>query len=334
MATNTISIIVPIYNVEKYLHQCLKSIVNQTCDNFTTILINDGSTDNSESIAKEFVSAHSGKFKLFNKKNGGLSDARNFALEKVMTEYVMFLDSDDYLTSDTIAVLSNSIKTSPDDVLCFSMVEVTEQGSFVRNIPAIATKQTKTTLKDTPDLLTQALPNACNKLIKTSLFVNNKIKFPKDLWYEDLATTPKLFNQANTIGFIDNNLYLYRNRKDSITQTISPKILDMLTVLSSLKDYFNENVLANNIQQALTNLTINMIVKTVVRIAGSTDKVSQNKMLIELRTFIKQLNKPVETIMKTKCKAIYKLLCLAILFNINRPTILFIKACQKQGIIR
>ncbi len=78
MTTNTISIIVPIYNVEKYLFQCLESIVNQTNDNFIVLLINDGSTDNSENIAKEFVSAHPEKFKLFNKENGNLSDARNF----------------------------------------------------------------------------------------------------------------------------------------------------------------------------------------------------------------------------------------------------------------
>lgn len=334
MTINTISIIVPIYNVEKYLHQCLESIVNQTCDNFTTLLINDGSTDDSESIAKEFVSAHPEKFKLFNKENGGLSDARNFAIKKVVSNYVIFLDSDDYLTPDTIDILSNSIERSPVDILCFGMVEVTEQGSFVRNIPAITTKQTKTTLKETPDLLTQALPNACNKLIKTSLFVDNKITFPKGLWYEDLATIPKLFKQANTIDFIDNNLYLYRNRDGSITQTISPKILDMLTVLSLLKEHFKEEAPTSNIQQALTNLTINMIMKTVVRIASCTDKNSQGEMLIALRTFIKQLSKPIKTIKNTKCKAIYKFICLAILFNINHPTILFIKACQKQGLIR
>jgi hypothetical protein len=213
------------------------------------------------------------------------------------------------------------------------MVEVTEQGSFVRNIPPVSSKQTITTLKKSPNLLTQALPNACNKLIKTSLFIENKIKFPKGLWYEDLATIPKLFNQAKTIDFIDNNLYLYRNRDGSITQTISPKILDMLIVLSLLKEHFKEEKSTNNIQQALSNLTINMIMKTVVRIASCQDTNSQNNMLIKLREFIKQLSKPFKTIKNTKCKTIYKLICLGILFNINRPTILFIKACQKQGLI-
>jgi len=330
-----ISIIVPIYNVEQYLAQCLESLELQSCHDFVVLLVNDGSTDSSEDIAKQFVARNPNKFQLFNKINGGLSDARNFAIDKVTTEYMIFLDSDDYLTLDTIEVLSNSIKTSSADILCFGMVEVTETGKFTRNIPPASIKHSPTNLIESPNLLTTALPNACNKLMKTNLFTDNNLRFPKGLWYEDLATIPLLFSKSKKIEFIENNLYLYRNREGSITQTISPKIMDMLNVLNIINTYFHKKDINIKLQRALTTLTVNMLMKTMVRIASSSDKAQQKNMQTQLKQFLKDnLTKPSHSIIGCDSKAIYKLINLAVLYGFNRPVITFINLCQKYGILR
>ena len=100
----TLSVVVPVYNVEKYLKQCLDSLVNQTLSNIEIILVNDGSTDNSEAICQSYAERDS-RIKLFSKTNGGISDARNFGLQKVTSPIVGFVDSDDYVDIDMFQVL-------------------------------------------------------------------------------------------------------------------------------------------------------------------------------------------------------------------------------------
>ena len=115
MRNELISIIVPIYNVEKYLRQCLDSIMNQTYRNFECLLINDGSSDNSEDICREYVSKDS-RFRYFEKENGGVSSARNLGIEHSKGEYITFIDSDDWVDSDYLEVLYNSLVDERADI--------------------------------------------------------------------------------------------------------------------------------------------------------------------------------------------------------------------------
>ena len=101
------SIIVPVYNVEKYLEKCLESILNQTFKDFEAIIVNDGSTDNSQEIIDKYVNKDQKIFKSFKKENGGLSDARNFGIERAKGEYIVFLDSDDYIDENLLNTLNN-----------------------------------------------------------------------------------------------------------------------------------------------------------------------------------------------------------------------------------
>jgi glycosyltransferase involved in cell wall biosynthesis len=326
---------VPIYNVESYLEQCLDSILAQTDGNYITLLIDDGSTDNSGEIAKRYATEYANKFKYLIKANGGLSDARNYGLSEVNTNYVIFLDSDDYLAPNTIETLTSAIKKTSTDILCFGMVEVTESAEFVRNIPAITQPTKQTSLMQSPNILVDALPNACNKCIKTSLFKSNGLVFPKGLWYEDLATIPKLYSYAKNIQFIENNLYFYRGRAGSITQTFTPKILDMLLVLLSLKKFFDEKASQKNIKSSLTTLNINMLMKTMVRICHCQDKKEQIEMVKRVNSFLNEhFPSPIKTVYNSTSKTVYKLINIAVLLGFNRSTILFIKLCQKAGLIK
>ena len=115
MRNELISIIVPIYNVEKYLRQCLDSIMNQTYRNCECLLIHDGSSDNSEDICREYVSKDS-RFRYFEKENGGVSSARNLGIEHSKGEYITFIDSDDWVDSDYLEVLYNSLVDERADI--------------------------------------------------------------------------------------------------------------------------------------------------------------------------------------------------------------------------
>ena len=119
MADELISIIVPIYNVEKYLRQCLDSILNQTYQNFECLLINDGSPDNSADICREYVEKDS-RFKYFEKENGGLSDARNYGIRQSKGSYITFVDSDDWLEENAVEILMKRAEETGADLIYFN----------------------------------------------------------------------------------------------------------------------------------------------------------------------------------------------------------------------
>ncbi|WP_448210853.1 glycosyltransferase family 2 protein [Colwellia sp. MEBiC06753] len=332
-----ITIIVPIYNVEAFLSECLDSIANQSQNNFSVLLINDGSTDNSVAIAEQYVEKSPALFTLLHKENGGLSDARNFGINHTKSDYVMFVDSDDLIASDTIEKVSNALLAEPSDILCFGMTEITESGQHIRNIPPTTGNIIATNLQRAPELLTQALPNACNKVIKTSIFTQHRITFPQGLWYEDLATTPKLFSCANTISFIEDNLYHYRTREGSITQTISPKILDMLTVLGNINNYFlkqKASHMSPELRDKLTALSINMLMKTLVRITACKDQDLQHNMLKEVQAFMHSTMPPSFKLLQSNSKNVYKFTLFLTAIKMNKLVLSFLTFCLKKGLVR
>jgi len=328
-----ISIIVPIYNVEDYLDECLASIAKQTSNNFIALLINDGSKDNSETIAKHYVEKHPDLFQFYNKENGGLSDARNYGINKTDTDYIMFVDSDDIIALDTIETISNELSNQPSDILCFGMTEISEAGHHIRNIPPTTGSLDLTTLHQSPSLIIEAMPNACNKVIKTTLFKTHNIEFPKGLWYEDLATIPKLFHQAQAVSFMANNLYHYRTRAGSITQTISPKILDMTQILTLLDSYFYEHK-NDEITKVLLILKLNMLMKTLVRISACTDKEQQLVMLNKVQIYLSDNMPNSYAIMAINSKFVYKLTITLAVLKLNKLVLAFLSLCLKKGLVR
>ena len=331
MGKPLISIIVPIYNVEAFLDECLASIANQTNKSFIALLINDGSTDNSLTIAQRYVNNHPELFKLYTKENGGLSDARNYGITEVGSDYVMFVDSDDIIALDTIEQLSNAINSSPADILCFGMTEISESGKHIRNISPTIGSLNPTSLRSSPALMVEALPNACNKVIKTSLFTSNNLKFPEGLWYEDLATTPKLFDKANSVSFLNSYLYHYRTREGSITQTISPKIMDMIKVLKSLDDYFPQHT---HLSDVLATLKLNMLMKTLVRISASSDTVQQTEMIASIQCYMRSNMPNTLSILTINGKSIYKFTVILAALKLNKLLLGFLNICLKKGLVR
>jgi glycosyltransferase involved in cell wall biosynthesis len=220
----TISIIVPVYNVEPYLGKCLESIMEQTFKDFEVILINDGSTDKSGVICNEFA-LRDKRFKVLNKENGGLSSARNAGLKIAQGEYISFVDGDDWIEKNMhLEMYTHCIATGSDISICKFGREINNKINFDVEKKYIKEMNNKEGISE---LFKGKLYrfSACNKLFKRGLF--DGVEFPEGRIHEDLSTTYKLFAKANKVVFLNYVGYIYVMRENSIlTSKYNVKRLD------------------------------------------------------------------------------------------------------------
>lgn len=215
-----ISVIIPVYNSEKYLRDCLNSIQKQTMKEIEVIIINDGSTDSSREICEEFI-RNDKRFRLTTIENQGQGNARNIGISQSKGKYLMFVDSDDQVDKDYCKIPYQIAEKNQADVVLFS---------YIRNING--------TEKASADMQIQSGPisnkDAMNLVLRRSVgtFVWNKlfsrrlfddVSFPTGMWYEDVGTTYKLIHRAKNIYYIDKPLYVYYQRPLSTTQTKNRK---------------------------------------------------------------------------------------------------------------
>ena len=228
-----VSIIVPIYNVENYLSKCLDSLVNQTYSNIEILAVNDGSLDRSMQIVEDYQKQFK-QLKRLDKMNGGLSDARNYGIEHASGEYLLFIDSDDYVDATMAEKLVQAALLHNADIAVCDMEYVYDTGE--RKYSSGGDFKIGT-VKEQVELF-NINNSACNKLFKRNLFETNR--FIKGIWYEDLATIPKCCYEANQIVKVDEVLYFYYQRSNSIIHTENPKVFDIYLALEELKRYLIE----------------------------------------------------------------------------------------------
>lgn len=213
-----ISIIVPFYNVEQYLEPCLESIKKQTYKNIEVVLVNDGSVDKSTDICEKFTSVDS-RFKLFNKPNGGISDARNFGISKTTGEYISFIDSDDAVTEDYIEYLYNLIVKYNTKL---SVTAHTINNNDSKFIFHGFDSERKITQKEALESI--LLDNGVDlspwgKIYAKELFEG--IEYPTGFIFEDTATTYKLIYKCDYVACGNESKYFYQIRSKSITTCIN-----------------------------------------------------------------------------------------------------------------
>ncbi len=233
-----ISIIVPVYNVEPFISECINSILIQSYKNFELILVNDGSTDNSPTICEQYASKDK-RIKVIHKANGGLSDARNWGLKFSSGEYVVFLDSDDYWNDcDALFSLYSLLnKYSEVDVVFFRRFTFEENISqHIRYFPQFNLNKINGCEKS--DVLSYLIPNglfipsACNKLVRRKILIDNNIWFEKGIYSEDIDWNFSLTLHADNFYAINLPFYAYRRRSGSITNSIREKnVLDLLNII-------------------------------------------------------------------------------------------------------
>lgn len=237
-----LSVVVPVYNVEKYLKKCVDSILNQEDAEYELLLVDDGSTDESGLLCDKIKAEYTNQnIQVIHQKNKGLGGARNTGIQASNGEYLFFIDSDDTVTPGCFKELLAFLENHPEtDILAFDIKKVNENGNEICEIPAMQTKDADASIYEKKELLLTD-HSACNKVIRKSLFIENKIYFPERLWFEDLATIVKLYPHAKKISYIPKAFYIYLQRTDSImNSTQCDKNIDMLTAYDMVLQYFKE----------------------------------------------------------------------------------------------
>lgn len=273
------SLIVPVYNVEKYLDKCLKSIEAQSYKDFEVIIVNDGSPDNSQEIINEYVNEDS-RFKAYIKENGGLSDARNFGLTKAQGEYLLFIDSDDYIEHDLLS--SVSAVCDGNDIIKFNMTLVDEKYNVIKKAKHYETKS-EATFKDV--LNVEFFQPACGYAYNISFWKNNNLEFAKGKIHEDFGLIPYCTLIAKKRYLLDYYGYNYVQRTGSImngAHKAKRRAYDMLFHFDTLVGKIN-NIHSTNIDKEDKLLYLSYIANNTISMIRFLDDKDKPEYLKELK---------------------------------------------------
>lgn len=242
MKSPAISLIIPVYNVEKYLDKALQSVENQTFKDFEVIIVDDGSTDSSIKIINEFCKKNS-NFKLITQQNSGPAVARNTALSLSKGSYIAFMDSDDYIEPNFLESLyTAAIKHNADIVCCNFNTYYPKKNLKVYlpfNTPSGVYSKEKALKKLIPDIGMHYF--VWNKFCKREIFFDNNLKFD-DMYFEDISISPKLFYYAEKIVLLREPLYNYTSRENSILHSMTTrKTNDFIRALGIIRNFLEIN---------------------------------------------------------------------------------------------
>lgn len=211
-----ISVIVPVYNAERTIERCLNSILNQTHPVFEIIVVNDGSTDDSEEIIKELQEKNN-SIKYFYKENSGVADTRNFGINKTSGDYILFVDSDDYIEPNLIETVDKFL-TKDIDLIKFKLKRVDSDGIIVEKVDGpVFEKLTGEEALSTLYYQDVLLDSPCVYIIKKDLFVKNNLYF-QGKYHEDFGAIPLILATAKAVVSLPDYLYTYVQAPNSITR--------------------------------------------------------------------------------------------------------------------
>ena len=225
-----VSVVIPVYNVEKYLVECMDSVINQTFKDIEIICVNDGSTDDSLAIL-EYYAKLDNRIKIITQENRGLGNARNVGMRHASGDYLVFIDSDDYISLDTIAKLYNNSLSNGSDIVIFKIARFDNEGNVNYKLPGfdfddffeeVDFNNFSFTYSDIKKYVMNASFSACLKFYKKEIFdKQDDLIFPEGIAYEDVPFHIKIMLYANKISFVPEFLYYYRFNPNSIINTSS-----------------------------------------------------------------------------------------------------------------
>lgn len=288
-----LSIIVPIYNVEKYLERCIDSIINQTYKNLEIILVDDGSKDASGIIADTYASKDD-RIKVIHKENGGLSDARNHGLDQARGNYIIFIDSDDFIDSSMCEILfTTAEKYSSDIVSCNYYIFHAENHISVHPMSIQEDEKVFSGIDILKYYLIKTEPFdlniVCNKIFKADLFnsKDGQIRFPKGRVQEDNFTTFRLFAKSDVVTTINQPLYYYLQRADSIMANFSKKFVkDTIDSHTHMATYLLEHKVDVMCELQLYLLNSYTDLYRKICLLDNADKRDYIDLLMEYKTFV------------------------------------------------
>ena len=274
-----ISVIIPVYNVEEYLEQCLDSVINQPLEDIEVICINDGSTDNSLEILEEYAKKDY-RIKIINKKNEGIGVARNIGIDHAKGKYIIFLDSDDWLKNNAFKNLYDIIILDNIDILIFKILPYDENSDkfFKRDDYELLGlenlfKEDFVTYKDIKEDIFNISVVAYNKIYKKSFLDKHNLKFPERLIFEDNPFFFDAIINAKKIKF-NNEYYLYRRFRDnSVISLVDESHFDIIPISNMIIEVFKDNNLFEMFKFELFNKKIMLIMSEY----ESTDYIYKKK---------------------------------------------------------
>ncbi|MBQ7434232.1 MAG: glycosyltransferase family 2 protein [Oscillospiraceae bacterium] len=233
----TLSIVIPVYNVERYLPKCLDSLLIETSVPYEIILVNDGSTDGSLAVAEDYRARFPERVSVITTENMGQGNARNVGLERAKGEFLYFIDSDDYLAPGGMEGILSCLRED-FDICIFDSIAVNADGKELKYMPGFRGEDRQLSLRTHPELLLQQ-PDVWNKIIRRSLFLDSGVRFPVRVWFEDLAAIPKLYQFTDKILYVPKAYHRYLQRRDSVTSTSKAmRNLEIIPAVDALWDFY------------------------------------------------------------------------------------------------
>ena len=267
----SVSVIVPFYNVENYIEKCLQTLVGQTLDDIEIILVNDGSKDRSKIVVDKFLKQYPEKIVYLEKENGGLSDARNYAIPYAKGEYIAFLDSDDYVEKTMYKDMYELAKKEDSD-----MVEC----NFYWEYPDKKKEDVGIVYNGKKEMLEKIRVVAWNKLIRKEVLEKSKVLFPKGLRYEDVEFTYKLIPYVDKISFLKKPCVHYIQREGSISNNQNERNEEIFDILANVIDFYKANNLYDEYKDELEYVYIRYaFCSSLLRIVKIKDEFVQRKLL-------------------------------------------------------
>lgn len=310
MKNPLITIIIPIYKVEQYLEKCVDSVINQDYPDLEIFLVDDGSPDRCGDICESYAKKDS-RIKVIHKKNGGLSDARNVAIDVALGEYITFVDSDDYVSDDYVSTLYGLIKKNDCKISVSGYIRFGEDDEL---------KDGNKVIKEyvfSPDNAIKEMfyqqkfdTSAWAKMYHRSLF-SDGLRYPVGLLFEDLPTTYKLFQKSDKVAFSTKETYFYLRRPTSIEGSpFSQKKIDStIKIINQLESDFNN---APQFKKALSSRILNFSFHILLSMPFD----NENRLFL-----INKINSYRSTVIKDKeAKMRSRITCLLSYFGINNIT--------------
>ncbi|MBQ6219893.1 MAG: glycosyltransferase [Methanosphaera sp.] len=244
-----ISVLIPVYNVAKYLGNCLDSVINQTFKDIEIICINDGSTDNSLKILEEYARKDE-RIKIISQENQGLGASRNVAIENAKGDYIFFLDSDDLLFNQTLEKLYENITANKTDIVLCKLARFNKINELNYSIPCFDLESVlqnvdfmnySFTYKDIKEYVLNNSFSACLKLYNRKFLLEEQFKFDTKIFFEDVLFHVKVILKAKKISYVPEFLYKYRLSNDTSIINKQSRPTDIFKVIDSVKNFLQEN---------------------------------------------------------------------------------------------
>lgn len=315
-----ISIVIPVYNVEKYIDRCVDCVINQTYKNIEILLIDDGSTDSSSEKCDIYAEKDS-RIKVVHKANGGLSDARNKGIDIFRGEYITFIDSDDWVNLEYIELLYKSIVDNNSDISISDMIDSDGNG-YEKDYNVYGIKENKYTSEEALYVILaqkEFNTSADGKLFKAEIFKKHKFKY--GILYEDFDLIYKLIDEVSMISFVDAAKYYYFQREGSIVHSeMNKRHYNVIDIAKNIMDF-----VADKYPELKDAALSRYVFSNLLLLRGIINDKSQIEMQKTIRNNIKsrigQIHNCPEIPVSNKMKAMLlsiSLHCYKLLYNVCR----------------